>query len=241
MWKVTEYRQFLLYTGPIVLKKVLTEECYVNFLCLSVGVSILLNVRLVDQHREYARKLLKCFVSRSADLFGKNFVTYNVHGLSHLHEVTEKYGSLEHCSAYPFENYMQTIKKSVRSTKSPLAQIVRRLEEAEINTGVQSLPKRGNAFHISANSPDNCFLLKGGKYCLCHEIPNEKNEVLCEVFVQSSFFYEKPCDSRLLGIHKVMLRSSVMKLVPVERFIEKAIFVRLNDSAGVVLQFQHRN
>ena len=62
MWNATEYRQFLLYTGPIVLKNVLKEECYVHFLCLSVGVSILLNVRLVDQHRECARKLLKCFV-----------------------------------------------------------------------------------------------------------------------------------------------------------------------------------
>ena len=83
--------------------------------------------------------------------------------------------------------------------------------------------------------------MKGEKYCLCHEIPNEKNEVLCEVFIQSSFFYEKPGDFRLLGIHKVMLRSSVMKLVPVERLIEKAIFVRFSDNTGVVLQFQHRN
>jgi len=201
-----------------------------------------MNVRLADQHREYARKLLKCFVSSSADLFGKNFVTYNVHGLTHLHEVAEKYGCLENCSAYPFENYMQTIKKSVRSTKNPLTQIVRRLEEAEINADVQnSLPKKGTALHISSNSPDNCYLMKGDKYCLCHEIPNEKNQVLCEVFVQSSHFYEKPCDSRLLGIHKVMLRSSVMKLVPVERLIEKTIFVRINDNTGVVLQFQHRN
>ena len=65
-----------------------------------------------------------------------------MHGLTHLHEVAEKYGCLEHCSAYPFENYMQTIKKSVRSTKNPLAQIVRRLAGTEINADVQhSLPK----------------------------------------------------------------------------------------------------
>ena len=40
MWKATEFRQFLLYTGPIVLRKVVTEEYYVNFLSLSCGVSI---------------------------------------------------------------------------------------------------------------------------------------------------------------------------------------------------------
>lgn len=33
-WKVTEFRQFLLYTGPIVLKTVLNRNVYTNFLTL---------------------------------------------------------------------------------------------------------------------------------------------------------------------------------------------------------------
>ena len=35
-WKATEFREFLLYTGIIVLKKVLSDEMYGHFLALSV-------------------------------------------------------------------------------------------------------------------------------------------------------------------------------------------------------------
>ena len=199
-----------------------------------------MNVTLAAEHKDYANQLLKFFVHSAAELYGKNFVTYNVHGLTHLCEVAERYGCLEHCSAYPFESYVQTIKKYVRSTKNPLVQIARRLGEAEINADAeQSLPRDKNALHVSANSPDNCFLMNDGKYCLCHEISNGKDEILCEVFVESSFLYEKPCDSRLLGIHKVMLQSSVMKQLPLESLVKKAIFVRMKDKYGVVLSFQH--
>lgn len=41
-WKATEYRLFLLYTGPIVLKNVISEPCYSHFICLHVCFRILL-------------------------------------------------------------------------------------------------------------------------------------------------------------------------------------------------------
>ncbi len=42
-WKATELRQFLLYTGPVVLKDVLKSQIYDNFMLLSVGVYILVS------------------------------------------------------------------------------------------------------------------------------------------------------------------------------------------------------
>lgn len=240
MWKATEFRQFLVYTGPIVLRKVLTDEYYVNFLSLSCAVSILLNSTLTAEHKDYADQLLKFFVHSSAQLYGQNFVTYNVHALMHLCEVAERYGCLEKCSAYPFESYMQTIKKYVRSTKNPLVQIARRLDEVEMNADIDwHLPPDNNTLDISASSPNNCFLMKDGKYCLCHEIVFGQDKVLCEVFVESSFLYDKPCDSRLLGIYKVKLKSSAMKLLPTDSLSKKAIFVRMNDTHGIILPFLH--
>jgi hypothetical protein len=46
-WKATEYRQFLLYTGPIVLGTLINEMMYTNFMLLSVGLHILLDSHLV--------------------------------------------------------------------------------------------------------------------------------------------------------------------------------------------------
>ena len=41
-WEATEFRQFLLYTGLVALRDVLSPELYKHFLTLSVAVSILL-------------------------------------------------------------------------------------------------------------------------------------------------------------------------------------------------------
>ncbi|KAK9535819.1 hypothetical protein VZT92_008175 [Zoarces viviparus] len=41
-WKATEFRQFLLYTGSVVLRDILLDNFYEHFLSLTVVMSILL-------------------------------------------------------------------------------------------------------------------------------------------------------------------------------------------------------
>lgn len=41
-FKATEYRQFLLYTGPIVLKEILDSTKYDHFITLQIAITILL-------------------------------------------------------------------------------------------------------------------------------------------------------------------------------------------------------
>ena len=77
----TEFRQFLLYTGPIVLKKVLTKDMYEHFLCLSVGMSILLESdnETRNFYLNYAQELLTYFVTKSKEFYHPKFIVYNVH------------------------------------------------------------------------------------------------------------------------------------------------------------------
>ena len=42
LWKATEFRAFLLYTGPVVLKDKISPPMYKNFLYLSISIRILL-------------------------------------------------------------------------------------------------------------------------------------------------------------------------------------------------------
>lgn len=63
-WKATEFRQFLLYTGPVVLKSVVSSDMYHHFLSFTIPMSILLNS---DEHIRstylgYAKDLLLYFV-----------------------------------------------------------------------------------------------------------------------------------------------------------------------------------
>ena len=49
-WKATEYRQFLLHTGKVVLHNVLNPELYNNFLYLDVASSIMISPALASVH-----------------------------------------------------------------------------------------------------------------------------------------------------------------------------------------------
>lgn len=72
-WKSAEFRTFLLYTGPIVLKKYLSDEMYTNFLFLHVAISILINPDLVksNDYINYANNLLQHFVLGFQNIYGK--------------------------------------------------------------------------------------------------------------------------------------------------------------------------
>lgn len=80
-WKATEFRQFVLYTRPIVLRNVVSREVYTHFLTLTVALSILLSSdeNTGRSYIAYAEELLKYFVKRCDDLYGKIFAVYNVH------------------------------------------------------------------------------------------------------------------------------------------------------------------
>ena len=61
-WKATEFRQFLLYTGQVVLAGQIPDELYKQILLLSVSIHILVNRNLCSQYNAYARDLLVSFV-----------------------------------------------------------------------------------------------------------------------------------------------------------------------------------
>jgi len=71
----------------------------------------------------YTKDLLKWFVTKSSEIYGDCFVSYNVHSLIHLHQDVENFQcGLEKLSAFPFENFMQRIKKMVRKSHQALPQ-----------------------------------------------------------------------------------------------------------------------
>ena len=57
------------------------------------------------------------------------FLVYNVHALLDIASDVEAFGCLDQCSTFPFENYLQQLKRLVRSQHNPLSQMVKRLSE----------------------------------------------------------------------------------------------------------------
>lgn len=124
---------FLLYTGPIVLKNYLQNNLYTNFIVLHVSITILINPIYCtnDIFIDYAKKLLIKFVLGFQKLYGKENVSHNVHNLLHLADDVQQYGALDEFSAFRFENHMSSIKKMLRKSERPLQQLAKRYSERE--------------------------------------------------------------------------------------------------------------
>ena len=78
-WKATEFRSFLLYTGPVVLKEILPKDKYYHFLCLHIAIRIMLSEILIDNYFNYAKEMLLHFVKSTKDIYGEEFLVYNIH------------------------------------------------------------------------------------------------------------------------------------------------------------------
>ncbi|XP_039285398.1 uncharacterized protein LOC120351604 [Nilaparvata lugens] len=136
-WKATEFRMFLIYAGPVVLKGVLNDERYTNFLELHIAMTILLspNICKDEEARYNSRKLLVHFVKMVAYLYGVQLITHNFHGLFHLVDDADNFVgiiegfTLNDISAFQFENHLQTLKKFIRGKNKPLEQTSKRLAE----------------------------------------------------------------------------------------------------------------
>ncbi|XP_032796164.2 uncharacterized protein LOC116932512 [Daphnia magna] len=137
-WKATELRQFLLYTGPAVLKNIFKgtkqlEDFYNHFMLLHTAIKILSSPHLCQEteYNKYAKDLLILFVEQCKSLYGDSFISYNFHCLIHLADDVIRFGALDRYSSFTFENNMKTVKAMVRKHECVLAQIVRRMCEQE--------------------------------------------------------------------------------------------------------------
>lgn len=87
---------------------------------------------------------------------------YNIHCLKHLPDDVRYFKcSLNEISCFPFENFMQQLKKYVRKGQNPLVQVAKRLgefkEASEHPYITTTFSKVGT---VSDNIKDSCFLLK---------------------------------------------------------------------------------
>ncbi|XP_050513604.1 uncharacterized protein LOC114344887 [Diabrotica virgifera virgifera] len=132
-WKATEFRTFLLYLGPFVLRDVIDKRIYEHFLLLHCGIFILVSSKFIKNFgTELPRSLLDTFVSHCENIYGLEYLIYNIHILIHLTDDVENFGALDNFSSFPFENYLGQIKKLIRNSNRPLHQIYNRLVEANL-------------------------------------------------------------------------------------------------------------
>ncbi|XP_043269840.1 uncharacterized protein [Venturia canescens] len=145
--KATTCRLFLLFSGPVVLKGILSDELYKHFLILHTVMRIVTSANPTKEQLLYARLSLRTFVIQSERLYGTTFLSYNVHGLLHLVDDVETLGPVDSYSAFPYENNMRIFNNYCRKPHLTLQQIANRHAE-ETNWMPVRQPKRNDNFKL---------------------------------------------------------------------------------------------
>ncbi len=255
-WKATEFRQFLLYTGPVVLFQRLSRQQYKNFLVLSSAMRILLSPSFREYYG-YAHKLLRCFVTNFAKIYGTNSLVNNAHSLIHLADDAINYGPLDSISCFPFENYLGQLKKLVRRPQNPVQQIVRRVYERQLfahmskempenvkltqphesgpmlteftmHQYVQYKMYKHKDTIVSISTGANCFELEG-RVVIVRNILHSTGgtHVVYELFEKGTCFFNFPIDSTALGIRLLSKLSGQLSSAPVTDFTKPLLLLSL--------------
>ena len=107
----------LLYVGFVILKskKIFSKQQYANFIKFASAMRLLISTKTFEVDVLFCSELLKKFCNECLILYGKSFMSYNVHSVIHLVEDFKLFGSLDNVCCFPFESYLGLIKNYVKS------------------------------------------------------------------------------------------------------------------------------
>lgn len=139
--KGTELKFFMDYPGPVLVRGLLKDGQFKNFVMLHAANRMLSSPNAAE-NIDKARAFYRNFYRECAQFYGEDFVSLNIHILDHLADDVERSGSnLNEISAWPFENHLYKFKLSVTNPNRVLAQYCRRLHsEIEIINHVPAVP-----------------------------------------------------------------------------------------------------
>lgn len=128
LMKGTEFRQYLLYIGPLLLRGIVDEEKISNLIVLQVATTIFSHKRFAIYYNE-ADVLMRMFINEFAAIYHPCHVVNVVHSLCHLKHFVEKYGPLDNFSTCEYESFNCTVKGYLKSNVKPLIQVTNRIVE----------------------------------------------------------------------------------------------------------------
>lgn len=225
-WKGSEYRTFFYYLSLVILKDALPSQAYYHFLHLFCSITICSN----EKHFKFltiAEKMLEHFVAIFKNIYGKDYVSSNIHNLTHVVQEVRKFGKLQSFNAYPFENKLYVIKNLIRQGNKPLQQVARRLNERfdmkfeNINQNHTDYPfiKKNqrkarliqlcfSSFTLSAQDQNKWFMNEKDSVIELKSIYTNNEDNSKDIFIQGYRIenlhdvFEEPLKSSYLSIYK---------------------------------------
>lgn len=268
-FKATEFRQLLLYTGPVIFRKRLTVDIYRHFLALHCAIRILCCKVLLQKYLNYARDLLKYFVENFSLLYGPEYLNHNVHNLIHLADDCKLHGPLDQFSAFKYENFLYKLKKSVKFSRFPLQQAVNKYQKdvtlephnainfpfvkSEMTNPTEvSVDGTFTAYknlhcsnlEISINCKNICIVTYDSNFFdikfICKMCPNQEIVLFGHQYLETTAFYNEPCDSKeIFNFVNATNKSEKLIKISLESVAYKCIRYPLCDQTTLIIPLLH--
>lgn len=227
-----------------------------------MAVSLLRHPSWHLSRKSYASDLLEFFVSEPRYLYGKEFISYNVHNLLHIARDSFNIGPIDKFSASPFEIFLQKLKNSLRSCARPLAQVVRRFSEIEASAsqgnrsnsffahakGISSgphprefVPKRQfkcaffKTNFLSTAPPNNVVYHANSEIAKIANIAEDNDGnfyIIVRNFTKRGAFYHYPASSRYINVFKIRNTDNKIYVCPFEGIAYKVYAMPLRNHGG---------
>lgn len=225
-FKATEFLQIIMYTGFLIFKDIIRSDMYDNFLTLMFIVRILNDQVYVSdaQMLEYARKLCVTFIRQYKRIYNTMTVSYNVHSLLHIVDDVERLGVLNSFSAFPYETCLGAIRRRLRSSNAPLAQLTRRISEGFIfKKKIKNINFNVNGHEVIPKDFKNSIvLLKNKSFLSIQSVDNEN--ITGNKLEKLKPAVKFPGNSEMLDIF-VVRRTKVTRIVKICDVLKKCIIL----------------
>lgn len=119
----------------------------------------------------------------------------------------------------------------VKSGRSPLAQITRRILEG------QNMQKRTPEAQIKCTRPNNVFGTDQTFFEVIEEDGLEKQALLCRVYDKTAPLFTEPCDSRIIGSYVGKARETTISRVLKSELKSQAIMTEHVDKNKIIFLY----
>lgn len=184
-------------------------------------------------------------------------MSYNVHNLLQIAEDVKKFGTVDVFSAFKYENYMQKIKSSIKSSGKPLQQFINRITEKETCTSMNYNNPRETSypapiysrkinrcisvnfkmFILSKKECDSVFLTKSGLLVFSFLLRNKEVSILAKKCTKLEPYFCEPCNSEFLDIY-IIKNENVKKenvIIKLNEVKTKCMKIAINENENVII------
>jgi hypothetical protein len=201
-WKCTQFRDFLLYIGVVVLNDKVHQKPYLEqFNCLNACFRMMCKKCSPEEAKkdekkktaQVTRTIFEVLLTNFEKVYGPEFITHNVHNLLHLPDDFRQFGSLDNFSCFLFESYLKVLGDFVRSGNRPLQQVINKhlgmLFAQQYDKEKNLLPDMGLEYHevpVVKKRSENVVLQ--GQLYLVYKILKHKNFAVRTDLIRDSYF-----------------------------------------------------